>query len=241
MQTGNQNLKWLLPSGITLLNWVAGVFAIVTASRGMVLESALFILAAALFDFFDGMVARLMDAQSKVGAELDSLADALSFGLAPSFLLYTILLERHADVWLLYLVFLPAAAAVLRLALYNARHLDEQHFTGLPVPASALFFSGIVLSLPLSDIGWLHSIAAYPAFWAGIVIFNGLMMLMPIRMFSLKFKQLSWAGNEITWIFLIISAVLLVVFQIIALPLVIVLYIIMSLIFHVISLNNKDL
>ncbi|MFO7789219.1 MAG: CDP-alcohol phosphatidyltransferase family protein [Bacteroidales bacterium] len=239
MGRNEQNAKWLIPSGITMMNWVAGVFSIVAASVDMYLEAALLILIAALFDLFDGLVARLIDAQSKIGAELDSLADSISFGLAPSFLMYRILLDWQFDAWMLYLVFLPGAAAVLRLAIYNVRHQNKNYFVGLAVPASALFHAGIILSIALTDHGWLHQIIASKIFWSVSCIATAVLMLVPVRMFSLKMVQFSWKGNEFTWLFIGGAVIMILIFQVIALPMVILLYIVLSFLYHITFSKNK--
>ncbi len=229
----------MIPSGITLMNFGAGIFAIVTASLNMYLESALFILTATMFDLFDGLVARLIDAVSKIGVELDSLADIISFGLAPSFLMYRLLLDWQFDTWMLYLVFLPAVSALIRLALYNVKHHDKNHFVGMPVPASALFHAGIILSISFTNHSWLLHMTASKIFWFVSCVGTAILMLVPIRMFSLKIAGFSWKNNEFVWIFLVVSAAMIILFQFVALPMVILLYVILSFVHHFISSHDK--
>ncbi len=229
----------MIPSGITMMNFGAGVFAIVMASLNMYLESALFILAAALFDLFDGLVARLIDACSQIGVELDSLADAISFGLAPSFLMYRLLLDWQFPAWMLFLVFLPAATAVIRLAIFNVRHHKKSHFVGMAVPASALFHAGIILSFSLTDHSWLLQMTTTKIFWAVSCLATSVLMLVPVRMFSLKITGFSWRNNKLIWVFLAASVILIILFQFVALPMIILLYVILSFVHHFISTHNK--
>ncbi|MGC9330876.1 MAG: CDP-alcohol phosphatidyltransferase family protein [Bacteroidales bacterium] len=239
MMKSKHSALWMIPSGITMMNWCAGVFAMVAASLNMYLEAALFIVAASMFDLFDGLVARLIDARSKIGVELDSLVDVISFGLAPSFLMYRLLLDWGFSTLMLFLVFLPAATAVIRLALFNVRHHAKNHFVGLAAPASALFHAGIILSIYLTNYDWLHIMTASSIFWVLSSVSTAMLMLVPIRMFSLKIDEFSWKGNQFVWIFLAAAVLLTILFQIVALPLVIILYVVLSFVHHFINAHDK--
>lgn len=233
MTNTTKPIRIAAPAFITLMNWFAGVMAIIFAMNGMLVEAALFIIAASVFDFFDGMIARLLNAQSELGVQLDSLADAVSFGLAPGFIIYQQLAENPeiAPVFT-YVAFIPAAAAVLRLAIFNTKNHNEQDFFGLASPAFALFIAGITLSIEISSHHQFTDFFQSGTFWITCAVISSVLMLLPLRMFSLKFKHLKWKQNEYRYIFLLISLAIFPFLQIITLPLIIVLYILMSVLYH---------
>ncbi|MDA3909823.1 MAG: CDP-alcohol phosphatidyltransferase family protein [Bacteroidales bacterium] len=240
MTNKTKPIRIAAPAFITLMNWFAGVMAIIFAMNGMLVEAALFIIAASVFDFFDGMVARLLNAQSELGVQLDSLADAVSFGLAPGFIIYRQLSENPEIAPVLtYIAFIPAAAAVLRLAIFNTKNHNEQDFFGLASPAFALFIAGITLSIELSSHQQLTDFFQSGTFWITCAVICSVLMLLPLRMFSLKFKHLKWKQNEYRYIFLLISFAIFPFLQIITLPLVIVLYILISVLYHINYKNIK--
>lgn len=240
MEKRSTSARIAIPSFITLLNWFAGTASILCATQGYMTEAALLIVVAALFDFFDGMIARLLNAQSEIGVQLDSLADSVSFGIAPGFIIYhyldIALVDKPA---LALLAFIPSAAAVVRLAIFNAKQSKSYDFTGLASPAFAIFVVGIVLSFILIPNCVIWRMEDNPFFWIAISVVFAVLMLSPLKMFSLKFKHLRWKENELRYIFLIISFLMFPFLRIIALPLVIVLYILMSVVYHIKNKNNK--
>ena len=181
-----------IPNAITSLNLLFGCLACIAAFHcsdtmcGTDLKgyqwAFIFIALAAVADFFDGLVARLIHAVSNIGAELDSLADLVSFGLAPALVLYNIMLQQGADHWALVALLLPVFGAI-RLARFNVDTNQTTTFTGLPIPANAIFW-----------IGFTSWYATYPTpLWMVIVLIVALSLLMVcnLRMFSLKMHNLS--------------------------------------------------
>ena len=180
-----------IPNAITSLNLLCGSFACIAAFRCLEPSCGglkgyelafVFIAVAALADFFDGLVARLLHAVSGIGKELDSLADLVSFGLAPAMVLYNLMLEQGAGHWALLAMLLPVFGA-LRLARFNVDTNQATTFTGLPIPANAIFW-----------IGFTAWYAAHPVpLWAvlALVIVLSLLMVCNLRMFSLKMHNLS--------------------------------------------------
>ncbi len=181
-----------IPNAITSLNLLFGCLACIAAFHcsdtmcGTDLKgyqwAFIFIALAAVADFFDGLVARLLHAVSNIGAELDSLADLVSFGLAPALVLYNIMLQQGAGHWALVALILPVFGAI-RLARFNVDTNQTTTFTGLPIPANAIFW-----------IGFTSWYATYPTpLWMVIVIIVALSLLMVcnLRMFSLKMHNLS--------------------------------------------------
>lgn len=198
-----------IPNAITSLNLLAGCLAIVASFSPDLslwgLESyqvaALLIGMAAVFDFFDGFAARLLHAVSAIGKELDSLADLVSFGLAPAMMLFNAL--DAADPWRWVALMIPVAGA-LRLARFNIDENQSTTFTGLPIPANAIFWIGFV--------AWMHSFVMLPGYAvAPIVVLLSYLMVSPIRMFSLKFKNCSFADNVLRYA-IVLGAVLFVAF-----------------------------
>jgi CDP-diacylglycerol--serine O-phosphatidyltransferase len=188
----------------------------------------LFIVIGAVFDFFDGLAARLLHAYSNIGKDLDSLADDVSFGVAPALIVFSLFKEiNYPDYlsflanWLPYAAFLIAIFSALRLAKFNNDTRQTTSFIGLPVPANALFWASLVAGC--------KPIASYhPLLTLTLVCLFSWLLVSEIPMFSLKFKNLSWKDNKIAFIFVIISAILLITLKIAGFAAVIVWYILLS-------------
>ena len=182
---------------------------------------------AAVFDFFDGFAARLLRQEGPIGGELDSLADDISFGFLPAAVLY-VLYGRSAGgllpEWAGFLVFVFAACAALRLAKFNIDDSQHTEFCGLPSPAAALFCASLGLLAERYGLAVSRE-AVVLAAWS-----VGALMVSPVRMFALKFSHYGWKGNEIRYSFLAVSAVLLAVLQLRAIPVVVALYVFVSLV-----------
>ena len=195
------------------------------AFQGEYLCAALFLYLASIFDFLDGMMARLLNAYSRIGKELDSLSDVVSFGVAPGIMLFSWLQTIAPDkLFLPYLAFLIPVSSALRLATFNIDDRQTSSFIGLPTPANAIFIASLI-SYPNFLSGILSNV------WVVIVLIVVLSLLLNsnLPMFSLKFKNLIWKENKTCYIFLILSLVLLVIFQLAAIPLIIILFILTSL------------
>lgn len=190
-----------------------------------------FIIAGAVFDFFDGLTARALKVSSPIGKELDSLADVITFGFAPSAMVFSWLCEcadAHLDMAVAFVMpfaaFLLVAFSALRLAKFNVDERQTSSFIGLPTPANALFWGALV-------IGSHDVVIAHPYGWVfiiALVMLFSWLLVAEIPMFSLKFKNLSWKSNRIVYIFLIVSIALLVVLGFTGLSAVIGWYIILS-------------
>ena len=192
---------------------------------------------AGLFDFFDGFAARLLHAHSPIGADLDSLADVVSSGVAPGFIMYWLMVHAFdlPSVTLLGVSVLPCLAFLLpvfsaiRLAKFNIDDTQKTSFRGLPAPGMGLFIAS--LPLALSQMGHLTDGAL--GYWAclGITLIFSFMMVSRLRFFSFKMKSAKWKGNEVRWIFLIIAIVAVAIFRLVALPFVLLLYVLLSICF----------
>jgi CDP-diacylglycerol--serine O-phosphatidyltransferase len=225
-----------LPNIITLANLALGCAAIVVAlSWGGRLNVAFWLMAAAaVCDFADGFTARLTRQYSAIGLQLDSLADMVSFGAAPSVVLW-VMYRDSLSLWggpeLLYdclgwLVFAVALFSALRLARFNIDSSQESEFRGLPVPASAM---------AIAALGWLAYDGDIITCKEPVLMLAAVMsylLICPVRMFSLKFTNFSFRGNELRYGFLGASLVLVAVFQIGGIPLAVALYVIVSAVRH---------
>ena len=228
-------MKKYIPNSITCMNLFSGCIAVTMAFNGLFLLSLLFILLSAVFDFFDGMVARLLHVSSVIGKELDSLSDMVSFGMAPSVILYTRLTQISDSQILPFLAFLIAVFSGLRLAKFNVDTRQTSSFIGLPTPANALFFASLIsisdemTPMPSYLDGSLFALLnsnAYVILFL-IAVFSYL-LVSEIPMFSLKFKDLSWEHNKVRFVFLAISLCLIIGLQLAAFPFIILLFLVMS-------------
>lgn len=219
-----------LPNLVTLMNLLCGAFAAVAALVFGDLTLAFWlVVAAAVFDFLDGFVARLLGQSSPIGLQLDSLADDISFGFVPAAVLYC-LYERSGGIWLPdtgyagLAVFVFAAFAALRLARFNIDDTQRTGFRGMPTPAATLFCISLGL---LSEVRGVVFTREAILLTAGVL---SLLMVSPLRMFALKFKGFGWRGNRLRYLFILVSAVLVVLLKAWSIPAIIALYTLVSLV-----------
>lgn len=222
-----------LPNFLTCCNLLCGAIGILFILRSSdwlaadydgFLSPALFVWAACIFDFLDGFVARLLKVSSAIGKELDSLADVISFGLLPSLLVYRLLEAETAHPVLPYIGLSIAVFSALRLAKFNIDETQSDSFKGLPTPANALFITG----LPFLDFEWSAFVLS-PAGLVAITVIFSLLLVSRVELFALKFKDFTWQHNKIRFTYLLVSVLLIALFNFAALPLVIILYILFSL------------
>lgn len=224
-------MKKHIPNSITCCNLISGCIATGFAFAGNIKVALLLIIIGAVFDFFDGMLARLLNVSSPIGKELDSLADVITFGLAPSTIIFSQLhvmsyptfLEPLRD-YLPYAAFIMAAFSALRLAKFNLDERQALGFIGLPTPANALFWGSFLVGVgeKLETRPW-----ALYFILAGVLISSWL-LVSEIPMFALKFKHWSFKGNEVKYLFLITCCPLVVIFGISSFAIIIAWYVILS-------------
>jgi CDP-diacylglycerol--serine O-phosphatidyltransferase len=221
-----------VPNLITCLNLLAGSFACVLALKFNNFTGAfVFIAMAAVFDFLDGLAARVLKAPSRIGLELDSLADVISFGLAPGCVVYAYLSSFASATGFPLLAFLLPVFSALRLAKFNIDTRQSTSFLGLPVPASGLFWSALIPSA--HRIAAFFPISGVLAALVVLLIAFCLLMVSELPMFSLKFKNLRWADNRWRFTFIGAAAVIALLFIILKMPLlgvcvIILIYILLS-------------
>lgn len=220
-----------IPNLITLTNLLCGVFATMMAVQGRTHIAALFIAAGIFADFFDGLAARSLKVSSAIGKELDSLADLVTSGVAPGFILMSIL-DPHPLKWLALLIPLFSA---YRLAKFNLDERQTTSFLGLPTPANALIWAtlGILYQQPQWGTFGLVTISAttLPAIiWIILSLILDILLISEVPLFSLKVHNLRWGDNKTQYIFLIGTAIIIVLFGIFGIALAILWYILLSLI-----------
>ena len=214
-----------IPNTITCCNLISGCIATYFAFMGDYRMALLFIVVGAVFDFFDGMVARLLHVSSPIGKELDSLADDITFGFAPSAIIFSYLATFHIHVPVVpFLAFVMAAFSALRLAKFNLDERQALGFIGLPTPANALFWGSLIVGLDQYEVDfegleWIILIGTFLSCY---------LLIAEIPMFALKFKYWGWKDNEIKYIFLLSCIPLLLFLNIIGLAAIIAWYVILS-------------
>lgn len=200
------SIKKHIPNTITCCNLISGCIATLVAFHGEYKAALCWIIVGAVFDFFDGMTARLLHVSSPIGKELDSLADCITFGFAPSAIIMQYM--SQFDPRLPVLAFIMAAFSALRLAKFNLDDRQAMGFIGLPTPANALFWSSLIAGAG----DWISNTIPDAHFFILLASFLSCYLLVAeIPMFALKFKTWGWKGNEIKYIF-ILSCIPLLLF-----------------------------
>lgn len=225
-------LKKSLPNGLTCCNLISGCIAVSYALGGNAQTALLFIIIGAVFDFFDGFTARALKVSSPIGKELDSLADDITFGFAPSAIAFMMLKQCAVPDSLLgaqkiypYAAFVMAAFSALRLAKFNLDERQTSSFIGMPTPANALFWGALACSVNAELLA--SSAAAYIIIL--MVFGSSALLVSEIPMFALKFKNYSWKDNKVKYIFLALSLAVIILFGIGGLAIAILLYLMLSL------------
>lgn len=229
-----------IPNTITCCNLISGCIATTFAFCGQPEKALLFIIIGAVFDFFDGMSARLLNVSSPIGKELDSLADDITFGMAPATMVffelsvmdYPSMLEPLRPV-LPFAAFVMAAFSALRLAKFNLDERQTTSFIGMPTPANALFWGSLI-------VGAKDFLESSPQMIFAVLLLIALcsyIMVSEVPMFALKFKQWGWKGNEVKYIFLITCIPLIMIFGMSSLAIIIAWYVILSVCINI--KNNK--
>ena len=202
-----------IPNTLTCGNLVSGCVATVCALSGDAKLALIWIIIGAVFDFFDGMSARLLGVSSPIGKELDSLADDVTFGVAPASMVFCQLMVMEypmkfamVENYVPYFAFVMAAFSALRLAKFNLDTRQTTSFIGLPTPANALFWG----SLLVSQVDFIESSWNMIPVLLVMVCVSSWLMVSEIPMFALKFKQWGWKGNELRYSFVIFSVVMMV-------------------------------
>ncbi len=238
-------MKKHIPNIITLSNLVCGTLAVWQALQGNLICAALFIFLGAFFDFFDGMTARLLHVQSAIGKELDSLSDVVTFGVAPGFIVFSLLESVTSQMgtmgWLKFVALLMPALSSYRLAKFNLDERQTSSFIGLPTPANAMVWAayGIILSVSdpsrlllfsWFDGGSLAELMSNPWFIGVLSVAMSISLVLEVPLFALKFKNFSWADNKVRYLFLGIDLLLLLFLGVYAVLVIIFFYVLLSIV-----------
>ena len=244
------HLKQHIPNAVTLLNLLCGCIAIPFAVQGNLVVAVLFVFLGIFFDFFDGLLARKLNVQGPLGIQLDSLADLVTSGVVPGLIMFKLLsftvdgpdYTVHSSDWnsvfhweqyhlsIVPLIgFLIPLASAYRLARFNLDEDQQTYFKGLPVPANTLVITALPLILEYQNNDVMNAIIINKWFLVSLTLLSCFLLNSNIKLFALKFKDWSFKNNAVRYIFLTVSLVALVVLQFAAIPLIILLYILFSL------------
>jgi len=237
------NIKKHIPNSITLLNLFCGCMAIVFASR-LDFEMAFYMVCLGIFfDFFDGFFARLFKVSGPLGLQLDSLADMVTSGVMPGYIMFHLLSnsqhEISASPWIPFLGFIITLGSCYRLAVFNLDTRQTNSFIGLPTPANALFILSLPLVLKYSDSLFILEIFTNQGVLLAITLFSAYILNAEIPLFSLKIKKFNLKDNALQIVFLVLSFLLLIFFQYLGIPLVIIGYVLLSIVSNTFKLDEK--
>ncbi len=240
-------MKKYIPNFITLVNLFCGCCALASVFYGQFLQAFWFSFASGIADYFDGMLARWMETKSPLGKELDSLADMVSFGVVPGAILYILLVhgleggEVELPMEKLIIAaspaFLVSVFAALRLANFNLDTRQTDSFIGLSTPPCTMFTIGLMLIYHFDSFG-LKNLVCSPFFLYPTIVVLCFLLVAEFPMFSFKFKQLGWKGNEIRIIFATLAVSMLFLLQEASFSLIIIAYVLFALIDNLFIKNN---
>ena len=242
-------MKKQIPNLITVLNLLCGCLAILYVVSGDLVISSFLVIAGMFFDFFDGLVARLLHVQSKLGVQLDSLADMVSFGVVPGLMMFQLLNKslmpqelrtgfeatetlKEFEPGMSFIPFigmLIIIASAYRLAKFNIDTRQSDNFIGLPTPANTLLIVSLPLIFQYQYSPFLERVIFNHWFLIALTIVSSLLLNAEIKLFSLKFKSWNFNSNQVRYIFLALSIAAIIAIKFIAIPFIIIIYIIVSL------------
>ena len=218
-----------IPNLLTISNLICGCIALCLTFQGELLFTAYFIGLAAIFDFMDGAAARLLNVSNPIGKELDSLADMVSFGLVPGSVVFHLLEESPLSQYSFIALVIPIFSAY-RLAKFNVDENQNENFIGLPTPANCLVFVSIPLITTFNAESTIAYLVEIPEILLIITVLMSLALVSRINMFSLKFKNFKLQDNKFRFFLITMSIILLTWLEFSAIPIIILLYILMSIV-----------
>lgn len=249
------NIKKHIPNAITCCNLLCGCLALVQAFEGNLVYAAYLVGMGAIFDFFDGFAARMLKVSSPIGKDLDSLTDMVTFGVVPGIVMYKLLSisfiqqelaqfegvsgivkgmpdDLYNDRYIYYIPFIIVIFSAIRLAKFNNDTRQTDSFIGVPTPAVALFICALPLILNHNN----HYDFIFNPYLLSITsVILSFLLISELPLFALKFKHFKWTGNETRFVFLGLSLVMLITLQFVGIPLIIIMYILLSVINNIIS------
>lgn len=219
-------MKKHIPNALTSCNLICGGVGIIQAFNGDLKMAVSLIWLAGLFDFLDGFSARMLKVSSDIGKQLDSLADMVTFGVLPSIVMFLLISDYTNNEFLPYLALSIAVFSAVRLAKFNIDDRQTSGFIGLPTPATALFVSSLPFVLEQSFVSTFGNSLDVVLIIISVIL--SILMVVELPLLALKFKDFSWKNNAMRYLFLIVSLLLIVIFQVTSIPLIIFTYILVS-------------
>lgn len=244
-------LKRHIPNIVTLLNLFCGSIAVIFAVYNNFVAAAIFVFLGILFDFFDGLLARKLNVQSPLGIQLDSLADMVTSGLVPGIIMFKLLSiavdtplflnsstewnsnlnwQEFGDAWLPLIGLFITLASAYRLAKFNIDEDQQTYFKGLPTPANTLLIISLPLILEYQNSDLMNSIIINKWFLIVLTFLSCYLLNANIKLFALKFKNFGFKDNAVRYVFIVLTLILLVLLHFAAIPLIILMYVMLSLI-----------
>ena len=244
-------MKKHIPNIFTLLNLFSGILGVIMAVSDRLIIASMFVFLGIFFDFFDGFFARKLRVQGEFGKQLDSLADMVTSGVVPGIVMFQMLLYAAREKWFMqlscetgswesfqdtYFYFIPLfgllipLAAAYRLANFNIDERQTNSFIGMPTPALAISVMSLPLILFYAEQAFFVHLVQNVYVLLGVTVLGSFMLNAEIPLFSLKFKHYGWKDNEVKYVFLLLTIGLLVTLKIVAIPLVIISYVLLSLV-----------
>ncbi|TKS56116.1 CDP-alcohol phosphatidyltransferase family protein [Mesohalobacter halotolerans] len=239
-------MKAFIPNLITLLNLLMGCIGIYFAMESELILAAYCSGLGIFLDFFDGLAARLLKVSSELGKQLDSLADLVTSGVVPALVIFQLLSKdlvglgsfqfsiESKSLWYAFIAFAITLGSAYRLAKFNIDENQTDKFIGLPTPANAILILSLPFILKYENIDWLNRLILNDIFLISLSLMSVVLLNMKVELFSLKLKSFIYKENKVVFLFLVVSTVMLVWLQFIAVPLIILFYILVSI------LNKKN-
>ncbi|WP_238783766.1 CDP-alcohol phosphatidyltransferase family protein [Blattabacterium cuenoti] len=229
-----KKIRNVIPNTFTTLNLFFGCVSLTLLQLKEFDNSAIFTLFSFLFDFLDGFTSRIIKNKSKIGKELDSLADIISFGLVPSMIVFSLLKDERKKAlpfieWFSFLIIISSA---FRLAEFNITSSFRKKNYGLTTPINTLFFTTLSFIMRHQNTGYIKTVILNPMIIVSLIFFSCYFLLSKIPMFSLIFSDFSWKKNKKRYLFLLISIFLFLTLHLVAIPCIIILYIITSIYYN---------
>lgn len=240
------SFKKHIPNIITSFNLLSGCIAVIFAVQGNLITAAVFVAAGIFFDFFDGLAARALDVKSEVGLQLDSLADVVTSGVVPGIVMFQMLRKvlpgkEAGTAWesgsgilhwnfnaLALIGLLITVASAYRLAKFNVDERQTDSFIGLPTPANAILILSLPLILTYQPGGFISGLILNPWLLIALSLFSCYILNAEIGLFALKFSDWSFKNNKLRYLFIIYCLVLILILQFVALPVIIISYVLLS-------------
>lgn len=245
-------IKNYIPNALTLLNLTSGLLALISVFNGYFDHAFYFVCLGIFFDFWDGFAARKLGVSSELGLQLDSLADMVTSGVVPGLMMFKLFEQIQENIpqymvtedtfymgMVPYFGFLITIGSCYRLAKFNIDTRQTENFIGLPTPANTLLIMSIPMIQYADQYEWLTDILDNPYVLLAITILSTYLLNAEVKLFSLKLKDFSWANNKVRYSFLIYAVILLVLFEVVAIPIIILSYILWSVVVNASTKNGE--